>query len=66
MTPLHCIISNFEKKNVLLFTKDFFSQSFHSCKFFLKLCKKCNLKGNLIELSMFLKHGLTKVKKAPL
>ena len=25
-----------------------------------------NPKGNLIELSMFLKHGLTELKKAPL
>ena len=65
MTPLHCVISNFEKKIVLLLTKDFFSRSFHSCKFFHELCKKWNLKGNSIELSTFLKYGLTEVKKAP-
>ena len=65
MTPLHCVISNFEKKFVLLLTKDFFSRSFHSCKFFHELCKKWNLKGNSIELSTFLKYGLTEVKKAP-
>ena len=63
MTPLHWVISNFEKKIVLLLTKDFFSQSFHSCKFFHKLYKKWNLKGNSIELSLFLKYGLTEVKK---
>ena len=64
MIPLHCVISNSEKK-ILLLTKEFFSQSFHSGKFFHKLCKKWNLKGNLIELSQFLKYGLTKVKGAP-
>ena len=65
MTPLHCVISNSKKKYFLLLTKDFFSQSFHSGKFFHKLCKKWNLKGNSIELSQFLKYGLTKVKGAP-
>ena len=64
MTPLHLAISNFKKKNVLLLTKDFFSRSFHSCKFFHDLCKKCNLKGNSIKLSTLLKYGLTEVKKA--
>ena len=29
-----------------------------------ELCKKSNLKGNLIELSTFLKYGVTEVKKA--
>ena len=28
MKPFHCIISNFDKKFVLLLTKDFFSQIF--------------------------------------
>ena len=65
MTPLYCVISNFEKKIVLLLTKDFFSRSFQSCKFFHELCKKWNLKGNSIELSTFLKYYLTEVKKAP-
>ena len=65
MTPLHCVISNFEKKKkVLLLTKDFFSRSFHSCKFLHELCKKWNLKGHSIELSTFLDYGLTEVKKA--
>ena len=53
VTPLHCIIWNFEKK-IVLFLKDFFSQSFHSCKFFHELCKKWKLKGNLIEWIMVL------------
>ena len=66
MTPLHCVISNFEKKIVLLLTKDFFSRSFHSCKFFHELCKKWNLKGNSIEPSKFFKYGLAEVKNAPL
>ena len=47
-TPFHCVISNFEKKKCLLLTKDFFSWSFQSCKFFSRkgeLCKKCNLKA---------------------
>ena len=45
--PFDCIISNFEKSTVPLLTKDFFSRSFPSCKFFSrkgKLCKKWNLK----------------------
>ena len=30
MTAFHCVISNFEKRIVLLLTKDFFSGSFQS------------------------------------
>ena len=48
MTAFHCVISNFEKKNVLLLTKDFFSRSFHSYKGFherVSCVKKCNLKA---------------------
>ena len=40
----------------ILLTKDFFSYSFHSCKFFPELCKKWNLSS--IELSTFVKYGL--------
>ena len=65
MKPLQYVISNFENKIiVLLLTKDFFSRSFHSCKFFHKLCKKWNLKGNFIKLSTYLNYGLTEVKKS--
>ena len=49
MTPLRCVISKFEKKIVLLLTKDFFSRRFHSCKFFHEFCKKWNLKDKLLE-----------------
>ena len=49
MTTFHCVISNFEKKKiVLLLTKDFFSRSFHSYKLFherVSGVKKCNLKA---------------------
>ena len=34
MRPFRCLISNFEKKTVLLSTKNFFARSFHSCKLF--------------------------------
>ena len=56
-------LRNFEfwKKIVVLLTKDFFSRSFRS---FHK--SELQLKGNSIELSTFLKYGLTEVKKAPL
>ena len=42
----HCVISNFEKKNVLLITKDFLSKLFQLQVFSQKseLCKKWNLK----------------------
>ena len=46
MTPFHCLISNFEKKNCSIEQKTFFPE------------------GNLIELSTFLKYGLTEVLKA--
>ena len=58
MTAFHCIVSNFEKKIVLLLAKGFFSRSFHSCKFFSRkteLCNKMQPKGNLIELSLVFK-----------
>ena len=48
----------FRKKIVVLLIKYFFSRSFHKCEL--------ELKGNSIELSTFLKYGLTEVKKAPL
>ena len=57
----------FRKKNVPLLTKDFFSRSFQSCKFFherFELRKEKELKGNSIELSAFLKYGLTEVEKS--
>ena len=57
----------FRKKNVPLLTKGFFSRSFNSCKFFherFELRKEKELKGNSIELSTFLKYGLTEVEKA--
>ena len=56
----------FQKKNILSLTKDFFSQSFHSCKLFHKRvsCAKMEPKGNSIQLSTFLKYGLTEMKKA--
>ena len=54
-------------KNVPLLTKEFFSWNFQSCKIFHERvsCVKKKLKGNSIELSIFLKYGLTEVKKAP-
>ena len=63
----HCVILNLEKKIVLWLTKDVFSRSFHSYKFFHKRvsCVKMQPKDNSIELSMFLKHGLTEMEKAP-
>ena len=48
----------FRKKIVVLLIKYFFSRSFHKYEL--------ELKGNSIELSTFLKYGLTEVKKAPL
>ena len=62
-TPL----CNFEfwKKKSSIVNKRLFLPCFHSWKFFHELCKKWNLKGNSIELSTFLKYGLTEVKKAP-
>ena len=48
----------FRKKIVVLLIKCFFSRSFHK--------SELELKGNSIELSTFLKYGLTEVKKAPL
>ena len=48
----------FRKKIVVLLIKYFFSRSFHK--------SELELKGNSIELSTFLKYGLTEVKKAPL
>ena len=33
-TPFHYVISNFKKKIVQLLTQDFFSRSFHNCRFF--------------------------------
>ena len=44
MTPFHSVISSFGKKNVSLLTKDFFSGSFQSCKFFHERVKKVFLK----------------------
>ena len=65
-TPLHNC--EFRKTKVLLLTKNFFSRSFQSCKFFherVSCVKNGTYKGNSIELSTFLKYGLTKLKKAP-
>ena len=62
MVTFHCVISNLEKTSII---KDFFSQSFHSCKFFHERvsCVKNELEGNSIKLSMFLTYGLTEVIK---
>ena len=70
MTPFHCIILNFQKKKmVILLTKVFFFQSFHSSKLLHEMvsCKKNGtLKGNSIEFKIWLKIDLIwlKVKKS--
>ena len=61
MMAFHCIILNFEK-NCPIANKRLFLQKFS--KFSQK--SEFQLKSNSIELSMFLKYGLTKVKKAQL
>ena len=55
----HCVISNFEKK------KTFSPEVFKVESFFMKRvsCIKMEPKGNLVELRMFVKYGLTKLKK---
>ena len=66
-TAFHCIISNFEKKNGSIVNKRLFLHKFSVDSFFherLSCVKKNQPKGNLIELSTFLKYGFTKVKKA--
>ena len=54
-------------KNVPLLTKTFSPEVFRVVNFFTKMWVvwKMEPKGNLIELSMFLKYGLTEVEKAP-
>ena len=67
MTPLHCVISNFEEKKSCIVNKRLFLPKFSQLQVFVKnvvLCKKWKLKGNSIELSVFLKYGLTEVTKA--
>ena len=63
--PLHNF--EFQKKLVLLLTKDFSPEVFTVVSFFKKewVVQKMQPKGNSIELSTLLKYGLTEAKKAP-
>ena len=64
MMPFHSVISNFEKKQCSIVNKRLSPEVFRVESFSRKgeLCKK---RINSIELSTFLKYGLTEVKKAP-
>ena len=63
--PLHNF--EFQKKLVLLLTKDFSPEVFTVVSFFKKewVVQKMQPKGNSTELSTLLKYGLTEAKKAP-
>ena len=66
MTPFHGVISNFEKNYCSIINKIIFLPKFWQLQVFSWKGELREPKGNLIELSTFLKYGLTEVKKAPL